>query len=521
MKNIIAITLAVFSIVWIYLLFSFFLSPNISVEVNHAEKVAIVNTNEKAMVVQSVTLEAIEHMQNKKFHDIKKESIIIPKFYKEEINILEPPTVAEVARNLTIYLQTLHGRLKAISGPTITAQAVWDTFLEVTSTLPMTWDDMNKNRYHKQRKDKSIFVGLVTYRDPFCPMTIKSLFDKARRPEKLSIVLFQQNCFEKVCRTGVLKGGIVENAKTDVDCYKDFCASAIGIRSNACHTGQIRLFNVNESESLGPYMARYMAVKFYQGEQYYLQIDSHSEFVDNWDDKLIKMVDDAPALKPVISCYPPGQNDAWKDSIGYRICDSEYAQSSIESQIIRLGSGLQFDRQLQAVPVYAPFVAAGFFFGPAELLREVPFDPLLPWIFMGEEISMSARLWTSGYDIFSPTINVLNHYYVRRHYPKFWESVNRFFKRPIHNDVAELVLTRCKNLLDYPESHNQYVNPRSMLYRLEEWGMGDKRSYNQYLQMVGLNMKSKKVRQNTWCHRGEWPEEAKPYYVDKKRDFKN
>ena len=56
---------------------------------------------------------------------------------------------------------------------------------------------------------------------------------------------------------------------------------------------------------------------------------------------------------------------------------------------------------------------------------QVPFDPLLPWIFMGEEISMSARLWTSGYDIFSPTTNVLNHYYVRRHYPKFWESVNR------------------------------------------------------------------------------------------------
>lgn len=45
--------------------------------------------------------------------------------------------------------------------------------------------------------------------------------------------------------------------------------------------------------------------------------------------------------------------------------------------------------------------------------------------YIGEEISMSARLWTSGYDIFSPTINVLNHYYVRRHYPKFWESVNR------------------------------------------------------------------------------------------------
>ena len=107
------------------------------------------------------------------------------------------------------------------------------------------------------------------------------------------------------------------------------------------------------------------------------------------------------------------------------MCDSEFASAQIEWQIIRLGSSMAFDRSIPPVPKHAPFVAAGFFFAPAIFLHEVPFDPFLPWIFMGEEISMSARLWTAGYDIFSPTINVLNHYYVRRHYPKFWESVNR------------------------------------------------------------------------------------------------
>ena len=38
-------------------------------------------------------------------------------------------------------------------------------------------------------------------------------------------------------------------------------------------------------------MARYLGAKFYQGEQYYLQIDSHSEFVKDWDAKLIKMME--------------------------------------------------------------------------------------------------------------------------------------------------------------------------------------------------------------------------------------
>ena len=42
----------------------------------------------------------------------------------------------------------------------------------------MKWDDDNKrlNRFPKSRKDNSIYVALGTYRDPFCPMTIKSLF---------------------------------------------------------------------------------------------------------------------------------------------------------------------------------------------------------------------------------------------------------------------------------------------------------------------------------------------------------
>jgi hypothetical protein len=147
--------------------------------------------------------------------------------------------------------------------------------------------------------------------------------------------------------------------------------------------------------------------------------------VKNWDEKLIKMVQDAPAENPVISTYPPDSTMNWRDTTGMRICDSEFASSQIEWQIIRLLPSRIFEKSPPAIPPYAPFIAAGFFFGSAKFLHEVPFDPLLPWIFMGEEISMSARLWTAGYDIFAPTINILNHYYVRRHYPKFWESVNR------------------------------------------------------------------------------------------------
>ena len=40
------------------------------------------------------------------------------------------------------------------------------------------------------------------------------------------------------------------------------------------------------------------------------------------------------------------------------------------------------------IPRFAPFVAAGYFVAHSKFLVDVPFDPLLPWIFMGEEVRM-------------------------------------------------------------------------------------------------------------------------------------
>mmetsp|Transcript_10042 Transcript_10042/g.15192 ORF Transcript_10042/g.15192 Transcript_10042/m.15192 type:complete len:500 (-) Transcript_10042:145-1644(-) len=427
----------------------------------------------------------------------------------------EPPSLDEIRHNITVYLTTLHRRLGALAGPKVEAPEIWEEFLDVTKNTLIKWDDENRNRFPTPREDGTIFVSLGTYRDPYCPMTIKSLFSKAKYPEKLYVSLFQQNCFEKKCRTGVLQGGKVEDADTDVNCYDEFCKSPEGQQSDACNNGHVRLFNVNESESLGPYMARYLGAKFYRGEQYYLQIDSHSEFIQDWDFHLISMMNAAPAEKPVISTYPPDSAMKWQGTPGFRMCDSDFATSQIEWEIIRLSPSRAYERRARDEPAYAPFVAAGFFFSGAEFLYEAPFDPLLPWIFMGEEISMSARLWTAGYDIFAPTINVLNHYYVRRHYPKFWESVNRYFKKPIHNEIIELVIKRVKCMLGYGESTAKMVSPHSLLYRLEDWSMGKKRSFKSYMDMVGIDPVNKKVTPNRWCHNGLWPPQAEKYKIKK------
>jgi hypothetical protein len=89
---------------------------------------------------------------------------------------------------------------------------------------------------------------------------------------------------------------------------------------------------------------------------------------------------------------------------------------------------------------------------------------------MGEEISMSARLWTAGYDMFSPSVAVTGHIYVRRHKPKFWETFGRVFNErepgkdtATHNGVQMLVIQRIKHMLGYPEAAADLVQPRAIL----------------------------------------------------------
>ena len=41
-------------------------------------------------------------------------------------------------------------------------------------------------------------------------------------------------------------------------------------------------------ENIGVGMGRYLANQLYNGEDFYLQIDSHMTFVNNWDVKLVE-----------------------------------------------------------------------------------------------------------------------------------------------------------------------------------------------------------------------------------------
>ena len=63
-------------------------------------------------------------------------------------------------------------------------------------------------------------------------------------------------------------------------------------------------------------------------------------------------------------------------------------------------SRYRMPEQKPSEPLANALIAGGFLFGPGSIVSDVPYDPYL--YFDGEEISVSARLWTHEYNIYTP-----------------------------------------------------------------------------------------------------------------------
>ena len=69
---------------------------------------------------------------------------------------------------------------------------------------------------------------------------------------------------------------------------------------------QIRIKRMHWKEAKGPMYARYFCTKLVKDEEYFLQIDCHTRFYENWDEIIIEELHKCEKLhnKCVISHYP-------------------------------------------------------------------------------------------------------------------------------------------------------------------------------------------------------------------------
>jgi hypothetical protein len=225
---------------------------------------------------------------------------------------------------------------------------------------------------------KTIFVSIANYKDPEVHNTVNELITKQSGKNLVKICVYSQ----------------IDLEDTSFDALDDI--------PNVQHV------KVDYKLAQGVCWARAQAQKYYAGEDYYLQIDSHIMFTENWDSKLIEDHEKALSFgrKAIITAYPCAYEF---NEEGERFLPFE-SPTRFDMNVVNIipSAAAKFIVETD-MPELEYFIAGGFFFTTGDIVENVPYDEEL--FFLGEEISLAIRAYTAGYLIFSPTKYICAHLY--------------------------------------------------------------------------------------------------------------
>jgi hypothetical protein len=293
-----------------------------------------------------------------------------------------------------------------------------------------------------------IFIQIPSYRDRECQWTIKDAFDKSTHPERI---------FFGVCWQYDLP--------QDQDCFL----------MPPPRPEQVRRIDFPTAQAKGLGWARLQAQSLWQGEEFTLQIDSHMRFEPGWDVLMLRELEACPSPWPVLTVYPPAYwpPDALETADMRRTVQAvrDFSPNGILAFTIRwVPDGAPAD-----APKATAALAGGFVFGPSRIIADVPSDPEI--FFEGEEPNLAVRLWTHGFDLFSPTRTLLYHYYRRSESRRPWDD------RDAATPSARS-LHRMRQLVA-PESGDVGV--------LGRYGLGPARALHDYELFAGVDFRTRSV----------------------------
>lgn len=227
-------------------------------------------------------------------------------------------------------------------------------------------------------KKKTLFVSIANYKDPECIFTVRNLLEKASGNIDIRICVFSQidpedDSFDEL---NTIKE--VEHVRCDFRKAKGVC------------------------------WARKMCQAYYAGEDYYMQIDSHIMFAENWDQILLEDHENALKYgrKAILTAYPAAYEF---NQEGVRFIPNKNA-TRFDMNVVNIipSAAAKFAEDCE-FPEQEFFVAGGFLFTTGNFVNEVPYDEEI--FFLGEEITLAIRAYTAGYFIFAPTKFVCAHLY--------------------------------------------------------------------------------------------------------------
>lgn len=309
---------------------------------------------------------------------------------------------------------------------------------------------------------KSIFVSIASYCDHLLLYTIKRAIETAKNPHHLRFGVVDQN-----------------SNMNDMDL-------------SVIPQAKISYIHIDSLYARGPCWARSLAMSFYNNEDYFFQIDSHTDFSLYWDEYLIKKAEELSINNKnfCISSYPQS----------FRIINGEIVYDEIYKNplvhVVKPGTHFHTDKYTLAFeahmssyenPVKGFHIAAGCLFAPGNIVQDIPYDPY--YYFHGEEQAYALRLFTKGWDIYH--VGSLPVYH---QYNTFQSSVP---VRPLHWDVNKDGMRSTKwFILD-----NRSQERLSLLVNNKDLGvysLGKIRSLEEYVHFSGIDYLNKQIQHNAY-----------------------
>ena len=299
----------------------------------------------------------------------------------------------------------------------------------------------------------TIFVQIASYKDPQLIPTLDDCIKNAKNPENLRFCIAWQH-------------GPEEN----IDKYKN--------------DPRFKIIDIPFDESKGACWARNKIQQEYNKEKYTLQLDSHHRFIMNWDEELINMLENLkqkgykkPLLTSYISSFDPENDPQKRQSVPWQM---NFDRFTPEGVVFFLPGSIPDSSKLTE-PVRARFYSAHFCFTDGSFAEEVQHDP--NYYFHGEEISIAARAFTHGYDLFHPHKVIAWHEYTRKGRTKHWDDHKKWWE-------ANSKCHKRNRVLFKMEENNENID-------FGIYGFGKERSLEDYEKYAGISFKKRAVQQYT------------------------
>ena len=325
----------------------------------------------------------------------------------------------------------------------------------------------------------SIFLAIPSYCDPVLTFTLSSAYEKAKYPDQLHFAVVDQSPLGDAYPVPAL-----------------------------IPPGQVSYVKIEASQARGCCWARGIAMSLYRDEDWYLQLDSHMLFEQDWDATLIDKMQACLQFSDsaVISSYPPPFT--FVDGVATPSKDV----NPVWAAVVRPGETFHpkhpffrfKTKQIGGVgAVQGYHIAGGCLFAPGEFVRWIPNDPFL--YFSEEEQNIALRLYTRGWDIYHVAGMPIYHLYNAE------PETTGTERRPLHWDVETDTSVKPRW---WAQDKRAKKRLSTLVWgdssKLGIYGLGRKRSLAEYAQMCGIDYAARVLRPMAFDGPWEVPSSAAP-----------